>query len=67
MEKDRKMALVLNQVKTEYEDRLDVLHWISRSASERLAEVTRLRKSYFTWKNGCFPEKIEKVVRFRKL
>ena len=61
------MALVLNQVKMEDEDRLDVLHWAGRSVSERLAEVTRLRKTYFTWKDGRFPEKMEKVVRFRKL
>lgn len=67
MKKERKMALVMNQVKMEDEDRLDVLHWLKRSASERLAEVSRLRKSYFTWRDGRFPEKIEKVVRFRKL
>eukprot|EP01133_Synstelium_polycarpum_P002845 gene2845-3268_t len=45
----RKMAMVVNQVKMEDEDQLDVLFWLSKSAAERLSEVTRLRKNYFTW------------------
>jgi hypothetical protein len=32
---------------------------------ERLEEVTRLRKNYYTWLNGFFPEKIAKVVTMR--
>jgi hypothetical protein len=67
MQKERKIALAMNKVRMEDEDRLDVLYWLNRSVSERLAEVTRLRRSYFTWKDGRFPEEIEKVVNFRKL
>ncbi|NRF41840.1 hypothetical protein HQN83_24190 [Pedobacter sp. LMG 31643] len=59
--------MVVNQVKMEDEDRLDVLFWLSRPVSERLSEVSRLRKNYFTWSDGEFPEKIEKVVHQRKL
>lgn len=61
------MAMIVNQVKMEDEDSLDVLFWLSKSAAERLSEVSRLRRNYFTIANGVFPEKIEKVVHYRKL
>jgi len=67
MKKERKMAMVANQVKMEDEDRLDVLYWLGKSVSERLSEVSRLRRSYFSWADGVFPEKIEKVIHQRKL
>ncbi|WP_217277465.1 hypothetical protein [Pedobacter foliorum] len=67
MKHERKIVMVVNQVKMEDEDRLDVLFWLSRPVSERLSEVSRLRKNYFTWSDGEFPEKIEKVVHQRKL
>lgn len=67
MKQERKMAMVVNQVKMEDEDRFDVLFWLSKTVAERLSEVTRLRKNYFTWADGVFPEKIEKVVHQRKL
>lgn len=67
MGEKRKIALVVNRVRKEDEGYLDLLFWQNKSPSERLAEVRRLRKNYFTWLNGCFPEKIEKVVQFRKL
>lgn len=59
--------MVVQQVKMEDEDRLDVLFWLSKTASERLSEVSRLRKNYFTWADGTFPDKIEKVVHQRKI
>lgn len=59
--------MVVNHVRMEDEDRLDVSFWLNKSISERLAEVTRLRKNYFTWANGVFPKKIEKVVHYRSL
>lgn len=67
MKKERKIAIVVNRVKMENEDSLDVLFWLSRSASERLAEVCRLRKNYFTSAGVVFPEKIEKIVHQRQL
>ncbi|WP_211480904.1 hypothetical protein [Arcticibacter eurypsychrophilus] len=67
MKHERKMAMVVNQVKMEDEDSLDVLFWLSKSASERLSEVSRLRKNYFTWADGQFPEKMVKVVHQRRL
>lgn len=67
MKHERKMAMVVNQVKIEDEDSLDVLFWLSKTASERLSEVSRLRRNYFTWADGLFPEKIEKVIHRRKL
>ncbi len=61
------MALVVNHVKMEDEDALDVLFWLQKTPSERLSEVTRLRKNHFTNADNRFPEKIEKVVHYRKL
>ena len=61
----REMAKVVNHVKMEDEDYLDVLFWSSKSMSERLEEVTRLRKNYYTGLNGSFPEKITKVVTMK--
>ncbi|MBC7417126.1 MAG: hypothetical protein H7325_03110 [Pedobacter sp.] len=65
--KTRKMAMVVNKVKMEDEDKLDVLFWFNQPASERLKTVVSLRKGYFTWLNGSFPKKIAKVVNRRKL
>lgn len=59
--------MVVNQVKMEDEDDLDVQFWQAKSSVERLAEVTRLRVNYYTWLNGFYPEKIEKVVSQRIL
>lgn len=67
MKHERKIAMVVNQVKMEDEDNLDVLFWLNKTVSERLSEVSRLRRNYFTWANGLFPEKIEKVVHQRRL
>lgn len=59
--------MVANKVKMEDEDELDVLFWLDQPALERLKTVVSLRKGYFTWLNGSFPEKIAKVVNRRKL
>ena len=64
---DRKVVMVVNHVKMEDEDHLDVLYWQSKSASEKMAEVARLRRNYYTWLNGSFPNKIEKVITIRKM
>lgn len=61
------MAVVANHVNAEDEDRKDVVFWLNKSSSERLREVYRLRKNYFTWANGFYPSKIEKVVHIEKL
>jgi hypothetical protein len=67
METVRKMAMVVNQVRMEDEDHLDVLFWLSREASERLSEVVRLRRNYYTQAGEPFPTKIERVVNQRQL
>lgn len=67
MSTNRKIALVVNQIHRDDEDKLDVLYWMSRPASERLQEVVRLRENYFTWLHGSFPKKIQKIVERRKL
>ncbi len=46
--------MVVNHVKMEDEDHLDVQFWQSKSASQRMQEVTRLRVNYHTWLNGLF-------------
>lgn len=67
MKKERKIAMVVNQVKMEDEDELDVLFWLNKTVAERLSEVSRLRRNYFMWADGLFPDKIEKVVHKRML
>ncbi len=61
----RQIAKTVNHVKMADEDYLDVLFWQSKSVSERLHEVARLRRNYYTWLNGSFPEKIIKVITVR--
>lgn len=63
----RKIALAVRHVLKEDEDRLDMEFWLSKSPSERLAEVVRLRRMYFSSPGKTFPDKIEKVVFRRKL
>jgi len=67
MKTERKMAMVVNHVKMEDEDRLDVEFWLTKTPTERLFEVMRLRKIYYTWLNGSFPEHMEKVIHQRRL
>ncbi|MDB4901972.1 MAG: hypothetical protein JWQ63_1253 [Mucilaginibacter sp.] len=62
---NREIAKVVNHVKMEDEDYLDVLFWRSKSVAERLGEVVRLRKNYYTWLNGSFPERMVKVITKR--
>jgi hypothetical protein len=62
---ERKIAKVVNQVKMDDEDALDVLFWRSKTVFERLQEVSRLRRNYYTWLNGSFPEKMDKVISTR--
>lgn len=64
--KKRKMAMVANQVKIEEEDFRDVVFWLGRPASERIAEVARLRKAYYSWLLGTYPERMEKTITQRK-
>jgi hypothetical protein len=61
----RQMTKVVNHVKMEDEDHLDVVFWQSKSVSERLQEVARLRRNYYTWLNGSFPEKMVRVITTR--
>ncbi|HEY4326537.1 MAG TPA: hypothetical protein VGN20_21310 [Mucilaginibacter sp.] len=63
---NRQMAKGVNHVKIENEDYLDVLFWRSKTFSERLEEVTRLTRNYYTQLNGSFPEKMVKVITIRK-
>lgn len=65
--KVRKIAMVVNKVKMEDEDEIDVVYWLNQPIAERLKTVVSLRKNYFNWLNGSFPDKITKVVSKRKL
>ena len=64
--KKRKMAMVANQVKVDEEDLIDIRYWLTRPIHERIAEVTRLRKAYYTWLHGSYPERMEKTISQRK-
>lgn len=63
----RKMSLIIHQINPEDEDRLGVEYWMSKTPSDRLAEVYRLRRNYFIWLNGSYPEKMERVITQKKL
>ena len=65
--KTRKLEMVVNHVKLEDEDQLDLLFWRNKTPIERLEEVYRLRKNYFTQKNGFYPKNIDKVANTRVL
>lgn len=67
MATERKMAMVVNLVKMEDEDVLDVGFWLSKAPAQRLEEVYRLRQQYFTWTDGSFPQKMTKVVHQKPL
>jgi len=59
--------MVATQVKMEEEDLLDVRFWPGRTVSARLAETLRLRRAYYGWRLGTYPEHIEKTVSRRKI
>ncbi|MBK1442570.1 hypothetical protein JHJ32_21400 [Parapedobacter sp. ISTM3] len=63
--KKRKMAMVASQVKIDEEDLRDIQFWLDRPASERIAEVTRLRRAYYSWLLGTYPQHMEKTVTQR--
>jgi hypothetical protein len=65
--KTRKLKMVVNHIKLEDEDQLDLHFWRKKKPIERLEEVYRLRKNHFTQKNGFYPKSIEKVVHKRIL
>ena len=67
MSKSRQIAKAVNHIKMEDEDHLDVLFWQSKSFSEKLQEVVRLRRNYYTKLNGSFPEKMVKVIAIRPM
>jgi hypothetical protein len=61
------MKKVINQVKQDEQDELDLLYWLSKTPAERLQEVTRLRYNYYRWRDKVFPDKIEKIIQTRRL
>lgn len=63
--KKRKMAMVASQVKIDEEDLRDIQFWLDRPPSERIAEVTRLRREYYGWLLGTYPQHMEKTVTQR--
>jgi hypothetical protein len=65
--KERKMSMVVNKIKIGEEDSLDVEFWLNKPVKDRIAEITRLRRAYFTWLLVKFPDKIERIVSRRTL
>jgi ACT domain-containing protein len=61
------MEKVINQVKQDDQDEQYMLFWLSKTPSERIQEVTRLRYNYYKWKDKIFPVQIEKVIQKRPL
>ena len=59
--------MVSDQVKIDEEDLQDVQFWLGRPASERIAEATRLRRVYYSWLLGTYPEHMEKTVTQRSV
>ena len=65
--KNRKIAIVVHRVKLEDVNKLDADFWLKKSVSERLAEVCRLRRLYFSRGEEGYPSRIAKVVNKRIL
>ncbi|MBE8713029.1 hypothetical protein C4F49_04995 [Sphingobacterium sp. KB22] len=57
--------MVANQILKNEEDLMDIQFWLARSNSERIAEVTRLRRLYYSWLLGNYPERMEKTITHR--
>lgn len=55
------MAIVVNQIKMEDEDRMDVEYLLFRTLQEGISAMTNLHRSYFTWHKGSFPTKMKKL------
>ncbi|MDF3078178.1 MAG: hypothetical protein K0S09_2067 [Sphingobacteriaceae bacterium] len=61
------MEKVVNIIHQSDQDLADMLFWLGKTPAERLAEVTRLRVNYYTWRDKVYPKSIEKVVFKRPL
>lgn len=57
----RKMAMVVNQVKMEDEDNLDVLFWLNRTASERLSDLAVYEEIISPGQMAFFLKKLRKL------
>jgi hypothetical protein len=57
------MAMVVRRIPLSEEGMDDILFWQQQTSSARFAEAERLRRQYHIWKDGFFPQHIEKVAR----
>lgn len=55
--KVRKMAMVVNRVKMDDEDELDVVFWLNQPISERIKAITLLRRHYLLGSMAHFLKK----------
>ena len=67
MSKERKISLVakrssVNEASDDY-----LFFWVDKNITERLEELLRLKKNFWSWKLGSYPKGIEKVVFKRSL
>jgi hypothetical protein len=67
MENIRKIKIVANLVNRDDEDLNDIIFWLSKTESERLQEVYRLRQNFFQSPDKPFPKKISKKVKIVRL
>ncbi len=67
MPKHRKISLVSKKSSIEEASDDYLFFWVEKNTKERLEELLRLKKKYWSWKLGSYPDEIEKVVFKRSL
>ena len=67
MPKERKIVLAVK--KSSVQEAADdyLFFWMDKNINERFEELLRLKKNYWSWKLGNYPNRIEKVVFKRSL
>jgi hypothetical protein len=67
MSKERKIIAVVKKSSIEEAAEDYLFFWMNKSVKERFEELLRLKKNYWSWKLGHYPDHIEKVVLKRSL
>jgi hypothetical protein len=60
--KNNQIKKVVSRVTFRQAEERDIEYWQNVSAEDKLSEVERLRKSYWSWKLGSYPQSMTKVV-----
>ena len=67
MPKERKIAIVSKKSSLQEAEDDYLFFWADKNVKDRFEELLRLKKNYWGWKLGNYPNSIEKVVFKRSL